>query len=202
MSIVRNIAGIIAPALGALLIIFLGKEMLIIVSIIILALSIVPLFKIKNIPDKPEQKQISFSCFFTDWKSVKDYFSKGLFHIHSTTEGIIWPLFIFLFFSRIESVAILAIIVSITTIMFTFSVGRIDKRKRRKMIIFGSFFIAIIWILRLVIENSLFYYSSVFLVGLFSILISIPLDSDMFEKGEKRDTLSTSMYRNSFAMFF
>ena len=71
---------------------------------------------------------------------------EGFFHIHSTTESIIWPLFIFLFFSHIEAVAVLPMIVSITTIIFTFSAGKIDKRKRNKMIILGSFLIAVIWI--------------------------------------------------------
>ena len=202
LSIIKNIAGIIAPALGALIIIFFSKNILIIVSVFILVLSILPLFKIKKIPDKSEQKQISFPCFFTNWKLIKDYLSKGFFHIHCTTESVIWPLFIFIFFANIESVAVLPIIISITGILFTFFAGKIHKAKRTKMIILGSFFVAIIWIFRLVIENTLFYYSSVFLVGLFSILISIPLDSNIFEKGEKRDALSTSTYRNLFAMFF
>jgi len=202
LSIIRNIAGIFAPALGALIIIFFSKNILIMVSIIILVLSILPLFKIKKIPDKPEQKQISLPCFFRNWRFIEDYLSKGFFHIHCTTESVIWPLFIFIFFANIESVAILPIIISITGILFTFSAGKIHKTKRKKMIILGSFLIAIIWILRLVIENTIFFYSSVFLVGLFSILISIPLDSNIFENGEKRDTLSTSTYRNSFVMFF
>ncbi|MCK5490923.1 MAG: MFS transporter [Candidatus Pacebacteria bacterium] len=202
LSIIKNIAGMIAPALGALIIILFNKNILIVVSVVILVLSIIPLFMIREIPDKPEQKQISFSSFFSNWKFAKDYLSRGFFNIHCTTESVIWPLFIFMFFSSIESVAILPIIVSATGILFTFFAGKVNKIKRNKMIISGSFFIAIIWILRLVIENSTFYYISVFLVGVFSILIYIPLDSNIFEKGEKRDTLSTAMYRNAVAMFF
>ncbi len=202
LSIVKNIAGIIAPALGALIIIFFSRNMLIIVSIVILILSIIPLFVMKNFPDKPVQKQITFSSFFSSWKFTKDYFTKGFFHIHSTTENVIWPLFVFMFFSSVESVAVLPMIISITGIIFTFFAGKVDRTKRKKMIISGSFLIAIIWILRLLIENGLFYYISVFLVGLSAVLINIPLDSNIFEKGEKRDTLSTATYRNVFAMFF
>lgn len=56
LSIIKNIAGIIAPALGALIIIFFSKNVLITVSVVILTLSILPLFKIKKIPDKSEQE--------------------------------------------------------------------------------------------------------------------------------------------------
>jgi hypothetical protein len=61
--------------------------------------------------------------------------------------------------------------------------------------------VAVLWILRLVLENEIFYYVSVFLMGLAYILISLPLDSVIFEEGEAKDALTASAYRNTFSMF-
>ena len=65
----------------------------------------------------------------------------------------------------------------------------------------GAFLISITWILRLVIDNNIFYYASIFLIGLFVVLVSLPLESNMYEKGEKKDALDTATYQNFFSMF-
>jgi MFS family permease len=201
LSIVKGIANVIAPILGIGILMLFNKNILIIVSTIILILSIIPLFKIKNILDKPTRKQISFKEFFKDWEFTKDYIISAFYSIHCISEGVIWPLFIYIFFASIESVAILPIIISIAGGMVMYITAKIKKQKRDLLITIGSIVIAIVWILRLIIENGYFYYISAFAIGLFTILISLPLDSYIFEKGEKRDTLSTSMYRNIIYMF-
>jgi len=38
-------------------------------------------------------------------------------------------------------------------------------------------------------------------MAFFTILVTLPLDSEMFEKGEKKDALDTSMFRNAISMF-
>ena len=200
LEITRKIAGLVAPALGAFVLIFLDRKFLIVVSAIILLLSVVPLFKIKNLKDKPKRKQKSFRKFFDSWNMAKDYISAGFFSIHNAAESVIWPLFIYLFFSNIESVAVIPVIVSITTIIFMYFTGKATKKNRESLIVVGSILVATVWVLRLFLENAIFYYLSIFLVGLFSVLIGIPLSSYMYEKGEKKDTLSASTYMNAVSM--
>jgi len=201
LYILKRIAGVLAPIFGALILIFFKQQVLILTSIVILALSIWPLLKVKHTHDKPSNKSVKLKDFFKKWGDVKEYVLQGLCSFHNVAEGIIWPIFIFTLFKTFESVALIAIIVSITTIIFTYFTGKIKKADRNKIIALGSLLIAIVWILRLVIDNNIFYYVSVFLVGLFSVLVSLPLDSSLFEKGERKDALNASTYRNIFSMF-
>ncbi len=197
LSIIQQIASFLAPLLGALILIYLNRSFLIVVSILILIISIVPLFMIKDFKDKPIRKQKTFREFFHNWSITRDYVISAFRAISNTSERVIWPLFLYTLFKNIESVAVLPMIISLTAIMFTYFVGKTVMEKRESLMTVGATIVALIWILRLVIENNAFYYISVFLMGLFSILISLPLDSYIFEKGEKLDTLSASTYRNT-----
>ena len=201
LYILKRIAGVLAPIFGALILIFFKQKVLILISTIVLVLSIWPLFKIRYTHDKPSSKPIKLKSFFKGGKDIKEYILQGLCSFHNVSEGVIWPMFIFILFKTIESVALIAVIVSVTTIIFTYFTGKIKKADRSKIMALGSLLIAIVWILRLVIDNNVFYYVSVFLIGLFSVLVSLPLDSSLFEKGEKKDALSASTYRNIFSMF-
>jgi hypothetical protein len=198
LAIVRGLGSIMAPALGAGILIFLSSRSLIVTSTIILIISIVPLLSIKNLRDKPKVKKEK--RFLKNKNILQDYISVGLFGIHESVEGVIWPVFIYILFKNIESVAILPMIVAISSMIFTYFIGKTPKEKRSTTIVMGGFLIALTWILRLVLDNTLFYYLSVFMVGFFAVLVNIPLDSDIYEKGEKIDALSASTYRNAFSM--
>lgn len=201
LYIVKQFAGVLAPFFGALVLIFFTQKILLGLSILILFLSFWPLFKIRDIEDKSRMPLKNPSEFFTDWKTTRDYIFLGLYSIHASIESIIWPIFIYIIFRNLEAVAALPIIISISTIIFTYFTGRLDKKNRNSMIAIGAVLIAVTWFLRMNLEHTVFYYLSVFLVAFFTILITLPLDSEMFEKGEKKDALSTSMYRNAVSMF-
>jgi len=200
IKIIEMIAGLLAPIIGAGILIFFNQRVLIIISTTILALSLWPLYKIKKIDDKPKIAK-NFKEFFYSRNVSKEYIIQGLFSFHRVTEAVVWPIFIFTIFHNIESVALIPIIVSITAIMFTYFIGNISKGKRTKSILVGAIFISIIWILRIYINNSIFYYLSVLLMGLFAVFISIPQDSNLYEKGERNCALSASTYRNTASMF-
>jgi len=200
LYIAKKFAGVLAPLFGALILIFTSEQVLIISSIIILILSLWPLFHIKNIDDKPKKEPISVFKFFTKWSDIKEYLITSFSSFHGVAEGIIWPIYIFTIFNSLQSVAIIPIIVSLTTMIFTYFSGHMKKSNRNTMIVTGATLIALTWISRLLFDSTIFYYITVFFIGLFTILISLPLESTLFEKAEKKDLLTASTFRNIFSM--
>lgn len=197
MAIVQKMAGIIAPVLGVGILLIFGKKILIVASVVILIFSIVVLFKIKGLPDRPRRKQKKMRDFFYSWDITKDYIECGFYSIHRSAENIIWPVAIYLFFvGSVKSVATIPVIVSVSTIIFTYFASKVSRERRGKMIVVGSVMIALIWAIRILVDSAIFYYASIFLVGLFSVIVSLPMDSCIYEKGEKLDTLSASMWIN------
>ncbi len=144
---------------------------------------------------------MKFREFFKSWGDVKEYLIQSVYSFHSVSEIIIWPLFIYTVFASVEAVAVIPVIISATVIIFTYFTGKIKKEGRLYAMAIGAGMIAVVWLMRVFIANDIFYYVSIFLIGLFSILITIPLDSRIFEAGEKKDALSASTYRNFFSMW-
>jgi hypothetical protein len=200
LYIVRRLGSLLGPAVGAMILIFAGKNSLLIASSVIFGLSILPLLGASHLPDKPQRPVLKFKSFFKDFKEKRNYLNTSLQAIHDSAELILWPLFIFTVFGTIESVAALPIIVSITAIVFSYFTGKLNKNTRNSLIVVGAGLISVVWVLRLLISNTFFLYLSVFLVGLFSLLTTIPLDSRLFERGKIIDPLSTATYRNALRM--
>lgn len=201
LRIMRRVAGMVAPALGAAVLIVWSRDALLVISALVLALSIFPLFKIREIKDKPKRPQKRFKEFFGSWDVTRDYIASIFITFHNTSEATLWPIFIFLLFSNIESVAVIPIIVSATSVFFLYIAGKTKKQKRDVIMAMASTAIALVWIMRLFVELDAFYYISVFLIGFFTIFVSLPLDSNIFEKGERIDSLSASTYLNTSHMF-
>ncbi len=200
LFIVQQLAEVMAPAIGAGLIILLGEDVLLYVSVILVALSTIPLFRIKDVRDKPRKASKPWTVFWTDWSVARDYVSTGFYGMHIGAELELFPIFLFLLIGNVQSVAAVAVLAAFATMLFTYFTGRLKRSHRAQIIIAGSVIIAVLWVARVLINEYIFLYASVFVVGLSSVMISIPLVSTLFEKGEKIDTLSASMWRNVCSM--
>jgi len=201
LSIVKQLGMLFGPAIGALILLIFNQTALITTSIIFFALSLIPLLLLQSINDRPQNNIVNLQTLLATQRQKRNYFSILFYGIHHAAELVIWPLFIYTIFQSIESVAYVPMIISITAMIFSYFIGKKIKQGKTRLIIFGSIVITAIWIARIFIENSSFYYISIFLVGIFSLLVSLPLDSDLFEKKETIDNLSISIYRNLFSMF-
>lgn len=197
---VHKLAGIVGPAIGAFLLIISGKIALVAVAIVIFGLSLVPLFRMRHVEDIPKSKRLSIRRFFSDPKERKNYFGTALLGIHYEVDGNLWPLFIFGVFGTIESVAAVPIIVSLTTAVFSYVAGKLTKRHAFSMMALGSLFVALAWAVRALFQGGGLYYATVFLIGFFSLLVSIPIDGSITERGIARGSLDASTYRNVSSM--
>lgn len=200
LYIVKMGAALIGPIIGALILILTNRHVLIAASAFFFALSILPLFHLKNLPDKPTRKSPSFKKFFKEKNERQNFLSFAFFSIHRNVETILWPLFIYAIFQSVQSVAYVPVIISLTAILFSYFIGKDQKYKKENLIVFGSLLIGLIWLLRLLTTSTPIYYFSIFLVSLLSLLITIPLDSDIFQRAKKISALNAATYRNASSM--
>ncbi|MEX1027166.1 MAG: MFS transporter [Candidatus Paceibacterota bacterium] len=198
----KQVATMVGPVIGALILTFGNQTMLLGASITIFFVSIVPLVYVDQFADKPTEWD-RFSSFFNFFKNPvekNNFISNGLFGIHGFSEYVLWPVFIFLVFQSIESVAVVPVLIAGTTIAFSLFTRRINARTREKLIMSGSLALALIWIARLAIDWQPFYYISIVLVGVFALFVSIPLDSNLFVRARRIDPLKTAVLKNATSM--
>jgi len=199
---VKKIAMMLGPLIGAGLLIYVSQTALIVLSVILFLLSALPLISVTDFADKPSGTQPRYSLrdFFGNHVDRNNFISTGLYAIHRRAELILWPLFLYTLFETIQSVAAVPVIVAATTIIFSFYSSRVNASTRELIIIIGACFVALMWLLRVAIDDATFYYLSVALVSIFGLLIMIPLDSNLFVRAQETDPLSASVYRNTFSM--
>lgn len=79
--------------------------------------------------------------------------------------------------------------------------GVVTRRSAVALISVGSLCAAGVWILRLLIPSPLAYYASVLVIGFFGILIHVPIESSIVERGRTKDALWAATMRNASSMF-
>lgn len=196
---VREFGTLLGPLIGALFLIFISKDALIVVSVLMFMISIVPLFRLNHLDDKPKKIQpINVKKLEPSHKFI--FINHMIWTLHRIAESTIWPIFIFIVFETIQSVAAISIIASVTSIIFSYFSGRFSKKISHKLIIFGAFIILFTWISRMFFDAPLFYYVSVVVVGFVTLFISLPLDSKIFTIGVQTNPLNISTLRNTASM--
>ena len=109
---------------------------------------------------------------------------------------------IFITFENLESVAVLAVLVPIVSMLFSYTAGHIKRSRREKIIMIGALLLAFVWLLRLFMDSQVLLYTSSIATGLFALFILVPLEANMYLRGTERGALSAAMYRNVASMSF
>lgn len=202
LASVRKLAGIAGPIIGAVILLTFGKLSLAIVSVVIFALSIIPLYKMHHLRDKPEGKRPSFKNFYSQNQERKDYLMTALLGVHNFFDSIIWPLYIFVVIGTIGSVAAIPVIIAFTTALFSYVTGKLTNKYSTRLIIVGSLVLIASWFLRISLTDPLTLFATVFIVGIFSLFVTIPVETNITKGGLRIESLSAATYQNTASMIF
>lgn len=189
-----GIVGLFAPAIAALIVLFLGFKILFIVAGAIYLLSAIPLF---YLPEFPFKEKIRMAGFVRLLKEYPQYIAAEVFeNIREDAEAIIWPVFVYLSFRNILSIGYIGTISGIGGILFILLVGKYtDKTDKRKLLGAGALIMALVWILRLFAGAPFSAYALTLVSAFFAALILIPINTVVYGVAKREGAPTFILFR-------
>ena len=187
-----RLAAIVAPVMGAFLISGWGYDVLFFFVMLIMGLSVAPLFA-------TDDYKSYFRFMFRDTRMrmkgryVAAFFSRGLTFM---SEGVMWPLFIFLTFDSLIAVGIAAAISGAGVAFFTLFVGRLsDRMDKRKLVRLGGLGYALVWISRVFVTTELEVFIMSLIGSMILTLVSVSLFSSFSDEDKEGNIVSRVVTR-------
>lgn len=202
LQIIRFLGAVLAPIAGAYVLIYTDQRTLIFLSTIMMLVSLLPLFRMRNLKFKPERPSLKFREFFKSRYEQVNYLFEMFAALREEAENVLWPFFIFFVYGSLRTVAYIPTLIAISSLILIYYTGSRSMPKRIfKFVAAGALLLTIIWMLRIgYYGNEIFAIGSVFVVSLLTILIDIPLEVSIFERARGTDELSAVTYLNFFRM--
>lgn len=192
MIALPKIATIIAPIMGAFILQWLGFPLLFILVIVLLILSLGPLFA------SGDYKR----HFRFDLKKMEFGLNRSLYLAHSVegvfyvAEFVMWPVFIYLTFGDLLSVGLAATLSGLGIAVFTFLMGRASKRfSHRRLLGIGAIGYSATWFSRLFVTTPMGAFLVSFMGGMFAAVISIVIYVTFCGFARKRNEVNSSVSR-------
>jgi MFS family permease len=187
-----RIAAIVAPFIAAVLLKSAGFDLLFILVIVLLLVSVFPLFMSKDYKGFFGFKFSQFRLLLSRHLTAR-FLSEGFMHI---TEAVIWPLYIFLMYQDIVLVGIAASLSGLGIAAFTLIIGKIsDRVDRLKMLRIGGLTYGIISFMRFFSTNISEVFLLSFLGGVFFTLVSINLFANFCDYTKGKNILGSVSFR-------
>ncbi len=180
----QHIAGMLAPLIGGTITLFYGIEVLFGIAIILL---MIPLGILLYTPEIKPHINFNFRHGLGLLKKYKrHYYLTCSEIIGSTTESIIWPLFVFLVLKNEFSIGLIGTLLGVGTVFFSLFMGhRTNKTNRKKIVKFAALMLAIVWTSKFFAESSIMIYVLSIISGFFVIMFSVPNTAETYELANK-----------------
>ena len=145
----ETLASVATPILGALIASFFGFGVIFIIAALFMTLAFVLIGKDH---DKRQRRDVKLKEVFALIKRLK---SISLAYIGSggevTTYGVVWPLFLFIFFGQVISMGQIVTLAALVASIFSLAVGQwVDKQGEKTIVKIGSPLVFLSWVIRAV----------------------------------------------------
>lgn len=156
-----KITVILSPFIGGLILSLLGYNLLFSVAVLLMIVSLIPFFFVKNYKI-PKYKKKRKSLLWKDKRLILNLLFKGIY----MSGTVIWAVYIFLLFNDAIYVGIAASLEGIAIMIFTIVAGWLGiKVTRKKLISFGALLFIIFYFLRAMIQTPLEVFFISFFIG-------------------------------------
>jgi len=186
--VVYNLASVIAPFLGGLIIFKLGFSALFAMVLILLLISVIPLFFSGEIH---EVYTDSYRKAFRQIFNKKFYKEAVAFAAYGFDDGVnmfVWPIFMLVLAINYESMGLITSGALFLSLIFAFYIGKlVDRLNRRKLLRIGSFLTAIAWLFKTFVRTPLdvFLAHSIYRFAFTS--GNIPFRAIMYDRASEND---------------
>jgi MFS family permease len=160
LSAYPKATGWIAPLLGGWIASAFSQGFLVIFALsgLIFLVSLIPIFTMEDIFPEIRLQIKPFVEFFTRYQ--KYIFIETLHYFQVFSEQTIWPIFVFITFNSIFSIGVMGTALAAGSyFMMLFTGVGSDKGKRKSLLLWGACVMSIIWILRAVTHDQMFFYA-------------------------------------------
>ena len=177
----ETFASVATPLIGAIIATFFGFGMIFIIAALFMTLAFVLIGKDH---DKRQRRDVKFKEVFALIKRLK---SISLAYIGSggevTTYGVVWPLFLFIFFGQVISMGQIVTLSALVASIFSLAVGQwVDKQGEKTIVKVGSPLVFLSWVIRAVDRS---FASFVFADSFWNFgerMVALPLNALTYKK--------------------
>jgi len=168
--------GFVGPIVGAVIIKYIGFQMLFLVATLIMLLSSVPVL-FSKVDTKP--KDFSITAIFRR-EYLKDFVVYTAYGTKELASSFIWPLFIFLILNDVVKLGAISSAVSLASAISLPLIGKITDGHKRNSLLrnIGSLIDGISWPLRILLNS----FTSLMSVSLISFLSFLLVDVQTYKK--------------------
>lgn len=179
-----QLGALFGPILGGIIVWAFGFSVLFSLVIVILIFSIWPLRKMKPVG----------TSFKFEWrrgiklfkKYPKYFWAEVWDNFGEEAHGILWPIFIYLFFNNVLSVGVTGSLIGAGSFIFTLLIGKVsDKYKKEQLLKIAAVSLFVLWIARFGFSGAYFYYATTVIAGFLITFFAIPFHSLIFSIAKK-----------------